>query len=237
MSGRRWVGALVCAPLGAALLTGCDIIPASGWALDLVTDSADGADGGNAPTHFSDVSADGTRVLFTTTASNLEPNDTNDNVDVYMRDLDSGTTTLVSSNTAGTDAGNSGSHEPSFSPDGTKVVYASTASDLGPIDTDLASDIYLRDMTTGAVARIDPGPDSCGGAHSGGPTFSPDGNKVAFTRSWFLESNASDVFAHNADGTDAAHAFGASMSPDGTKGGVLQRRQYARTCRHGHGCI
>jgi hypothetical protein len=173
MSGRRSVGASVCTALGAALLTGCDVIPANGWALSLVTVSANGADGGNAPTHFADVSPDGAKVLLTTGASNLGTNDTNDSPDVYLRDLDSGTTTLVSSNAAGTDAGNGGSGEPTFSPDGTKVVYASTASDLGPIDSDQASDIYIRDLTTGAVTRIDPGPTRVGTRTRVGPPSAP----------------------------------------------------------------
>ena len=198
MLGRRSVGALVGAAVGSALLPGCDIIPPSGWALDLVTVSADGTDGGNQPTIDSPkFSADGTKMLFTTPASNLGPNDTNDAPDVYMRDLTTETTTLVSRNAAGTDAGNSGSGQASFDADATRVVFASHATDLGPVDTDLAADIYVRDLTTGAVTRIDPGAHSCGSAHSSGPMFSPDGNKIAFTRDWWLDGNMTDLFVHD----------------------------------------
>src|SRR3954449_5747507 len=42
------------------------------------------------------ISADGTKVAFDSTATNLDPADSDNSPDVYVRDLTAGTTTLVS---------------------------------------------------------------------------------------------------------------------------------------------
>lgn len=146
------------------------------------------------------ISADGTKVAFATDA-NLAANDTGTATDIYVRDLASGTTTLVSVNAAGTDGVGvalAGSEdEPVFSPDGTKVVFVSYASDLGPVDSAMCplepqrpgvppftpcSDVYLRDLTTGTTTLVSgnaAGTDSRV-AFSEDPVFSPDGTAVAF---------------------------------------------------------
>ena len=54
------------------------------------------------------ISGNGRYVTFYTEAA-LVPEDTNGKWDVYVRDLQEGTTTLVSQNAAGTNSGNNGS--------------------------------------------------------------------------------------------------------------------------------
>src|SRR5262245_50610602 len=54
---------------------------------------------------------------------------------------------LVSVNAAGTDSANDESRSPQISPDGTRVVFESRASDLGPAGTGDVVDIYVRDLT------------------------------------------------------------------------------------------
>ena len=56
----------------------------------------------------------------------------NADVDVYLRDLTAGTTTLVSANVGGTDGGSGYSYPLGITPDGTKVTFNSNATDLGP---------------------------------------------------------------------------------------------------------
>jgi uncharacterized repeat protein (TIGR01451 family) len=229
--GRRATAALLVALLGG-LLTGCDPIPASGWQVRLATANAAGTDGGNVATAaIPVVSEGGTKVAFATPASNLGPTDTNSALDVYVLDLEADTTVLASGNAAGTDAGNSGSTSPALSPDGTKVAFVSSATDLGPADADQESDVYVRDLRTGAVTRVKPAPDACGDAHSDGPVFSPDGSKLAFVRRpWAellgsalyvhdLESGATSLAAPHADGSSCGVGeFGAAeFSPDGTR--------------------
>ena len=58
------------------------------------------------------ISADGRFVAFFSAASDLVANDTNGTNDVFVRDLQLGTTTLVSINRFGTGSGNSSSVRP-----------------------------------------------------------------------------------------------------------------------------
>jgi Tol biopolymer transport system component len=129
-------------------------------------------------------------VAFTSAADDLGPADTNAARDVYLRDLSSGTTTLVSVNATGRDSGNGGSYAAELSPDGTKIAFDSQANDLGPIDTldgpggifGGSTDIYVRDLvhqsTTLVSANAD-GTDS-GNSDSFLPVFSPDGQHIVF---------------------------------------------------------
>jgi Tol biopolymer transport system component len=83
-------------------------------------------------------------VAFVTDAGNLGPADGNGLSDVYVKDLTTGATILVSANAAGTSGGNGESRAPVFSPDGTKVAFTSDAGDLGPDDAGSQPDLYLR---------------------------------------------------------------------------------------------
>src|SRR5688572_11967585 len=58
------------------------------------------------------VSANGRFVAFESSAFNLVPNDSNGSDDIFVRDLQNGTTTLVSVNRAGTGSGNGHSTKP-----------------------------------------------------------------------------------------------------------------------------
>ena len=71
-------------------------------------------------------SPDGSKVAFYSAATNLVPDDTNGSFDVFVKDLVSGVISLVSTSSNG-EQGNSGSVDPVFSPDGTKVAFASGA--------------------------------------------------------------------------------------------------------------
>ena len=103
---------------------------------------------GNARSFKPSLSAAGTKVAFISSATNLDPADTDGFSDVYVKDLTTGDLTLASTSDAGV-KGNSGSFEPSLSADGTKVAFWSTATNLDPADTDGFSDVYVKDLTTG----------------------------------------------------------------------------------------
>jgi Tol biopolymer transport system component len=101
------------------------------------------------------ISADGSAVVFTSTAPNLVTGDTNDQPDVFVRDLNSDTTTRVSVTSAGAEGsdvtGNAyGALSPSISADGHLVafdtVYALVAS-----DGNSAIDTYVHDRQTGTT--------------------------------------------------------------------------------------
>ena len=82
------------------------------------------------------ISADGRYVAFESQGQSLVADD-GDEVDVFVRDLVSETTTLVS-RASGVDGppGNRGSFEPSISGDGRFVAFASRASNLAPNDAE-----------------------------------------------------------------------------------------------------
>lgn len=133
------------------------------------------------------LSADGTEVAFVSTGSDLVASDANGVADVFVRDLIAGTTTLVSVNAAGTGGGNRPSTDLALSPDGTKIAFTSSATDLGPPNRGdgTRTDVYLRDLTSGQTTLLSVLPDWMGGLDgvepSSQPVFSPRGDAVAFT--------------------------------------------------------
>ncbi|MEM4258302.1 MAG: hypothetical protein QXL17_04020 [Candidatus Thermoplasmatota archaeon] len=88
------------------------------------------------------ISADGRYVCFTSSASNLVPNDTNDVTDVFLHDCILGTTHLMSVSTSGVQSLFS-SDLPSVSRYGMDIVFTTKGSFI-PGDTNELKDIYLR---------------------------------------------------------------------------------------------
>jgi Tol biopolymer transport system component len=68
------------------------------------------------------LSGDGEKVAFVTRAFNLDPDDTDDLADVFVKDLVTGDLTMVSTNAAGEKANNLSDDVPSLSFDGEKVA-------------------------------------------------------------------------------------------------------------------
>ncbi len=142
---------------------------------------------------------DGTFLAFESRAGNLVPDKTGVELDVYLRDRTTSTTTRPSVNAAGGQAdGNSG--DPSVSTSGA-VAFASDADDLVPNDTNLEPDIFLR--AGGGTTRVSV---ATGGGQSNGfsslPSTSADGSLIVFES---LATNLvggdlggfRDVFLHN----------------------------------------
>ena len=124
------------------------------------------------------------RVVFTSTSANLVPGDTNAHRDVFVRDLATGTTTLVSTGLNGAPANND-SDDASISADGRYVAFGSLASNLVAGDTNGFSDVFIRDLQTGTTTRLSmpPGAGQANG-HSGlgSPAMiSANGRFVAFS--------------------------------------------------------
>lgn len=139
---------------------------------------------GDSDTHISSVSADGRYVVFTSKASELTANDTNAAEDVFLRDLQTGKTTLISRNQAGTASANAASFAPQISADGRYIVFSSTASDLAANDSNTASDVFWYDRDTDKMVLVSH--TIAGIAGSGAslsPVLSADGLFVAFVSS------------------------------------------------------
>lgn len=88
------------------------------------------------------MSACGRWVAFHSAASNLTAEDENGKLDVFLRDRDEGTTTLVSAAAAGESA-NGDSMGPAISADGRCVVFVSDAANLVKDDTNGVRDVFV----------------------------------------------------------------------------------------------
>jgi Tol biopolymer transport system component len=108
---------------------------------------------GNAPSGRPSLSGDGRFIVFESAASDLVSGDGNGMVDVFVRDLESQETELVSVGVGGTDA-DGPSQNARISEDGRFVVFESPASNLVPDDTDGRVDVFVRDRDAGTTTRI-----------------------------------------------------------------------------------
>jgi hypothetical protein len=123
------------------------------------------------------ISSDGRYVVFSSTAPSLVPGDTNNATDVFERDLQNGTTTLVSVNLTGSGPGNANSYSPVVSSDGRFVLFRSLSQNLasGSFGTGVEN-LFLRDLQFGtnyALTAASPSPVSSA-------MMTPDGHFVAF---------------------------------------------------------
>lgn len=142
------------------------------------------------------MSASGGRVAFLTSAS-LDPADINVSTDVYVRDVDAGTTTLVSRAT-GPDGmvGNASAGEPSISADGQHVAFRSTATNFGVADG--KGHLYVRNLATGTTVLADRATGAGGAIAADGsesPRLSGDGRLVLF------ESQSANLSPDDPSGT------------------------------------
>jgi len=148
------------------------------------------------------VSGDGRYVVFASDATNLLSGDTNAKSDIFLKDLQTGEVTRLSTSATGTQA-NDASSQPSISSDGRYVTFRSLASNLVTGDTNGVEDIFVKDRITGAITRVSTtssGAESDGGSLN--PAISGDGQIVAFasmaTNLVPSDTNGvNDIFARN----------------------------------------
>ncbi|HET6163443.1 MAG TPA: calcium-binding protein [Planctomycetota bacterium] len=168
------------------------------------------------------ISGDGSRVAFSSTASNLVAGDSNGTSDVFCRDLVRGKTVRASVDSTGGQVS-----RPSFSPalsgDGNFVAFYSDAPDLVVGDTNQLEDVFRHDLTTGATIRVSgdaAGGDADGASFSGAGALSADGSLVVF------ESLADDLVANDFNGfrdvfvrdVGGGTTIRVSLGPGGTEG-------------------
>ena len=156
--------------------------------------------------HLPSISADGRFVAFMSLASNLVSNDFNNQLDVFVRDREKQTTTLVSVSTESI-SGNTKSINPVISSNGRYIAFESYANNLIEDDSNASPDIFIRDIVlekTEIISLSTRGQQANHGSYY--PTISADGRYVAFhsparnlvpvdnKRSDENEWNFSDVF-------------------------------------------
>jgi Tol biopolymer transport system component len=173
------------------------------------------------------VSDDGRFVVFESNANNLVDFEFTTGTQIYLRDRQLGTTTLVSRGTAGI-GGNGTSELPTISGDGSTVVFQSAASDLVTGDTNGSIDVFVWDRASGNITRVSV---SSTGAQADrpasdafGPAISANGRYVAFssTASNLVTTpggtNRSHIYRHD---RQTGSTLRISVTPAGTAGNLL----------------
>jgi Tol biopolymer transport system component len=176
-------------PASATAIPGVLPVPA-GWTRPaiLARPTESGVVGGVAGNDVSvspSISGDGNIVVFSSFASNLVPGDTNGVLDVFAWNRSAGTLTRVSTGSGGGQL-TTPSSDAEISPNGQYVVF------------DSGSDVYAKDMRTGALLRISqPNAD---------PSAEPDAAAYADN----VTSSGLVVFESKADNLVAGDSNGAS---------------------------
>ena len=127
------------------------------------------------------VSPDGRYVVFAGDPKDMLPGVVSHVMNVLLRDRFTGTTAALSTTPSG-ELGSSGvSYFPAMSGDGTVVAFVSYAGDLVPGDTNGRSEVFVRDLSSGATERV---VRALGGGEaddsSASPVLSGDGRYVGF---------------------------------------------------------
>ncbi len=157
----------------------------------LVSVSTAGASG-NAESESNSIGGEGNFVAFRSAASDLVPNDTNNAPDIFLRNIATNTTTLLSVNRTGTASARGQSRFPWLSANAGAVTFSSSATDLVENDTNNQEDVFLRDLVNGPIYLLSTSAanNGTGGNGASFDTYtSRDGAFVTFT------SEASDLAA------------------------------------------
>jgi Tol biopolymer transport system component len=132
---------------------------------------------GNGGSYQPAISADGRYVAFQSYSTNLVPEVTSSVAQVYVLDRRTGALRLASASAGGA-PGNAASSDPAISADGRYVAFASKAGNLVGAPGSQLGDVYRKDMTTGAVARVSPV--QSGSFGCGYPSLSANARYVAY---------------------------------------------------------
>ena len=153
---------------------------------------------GNYASYASAISADGRFVAFSSRATNLVAGDSNFMRDAFVKDMLTGVTTRVSTDSAGGQA-NHISYVRAVSADGRYVAFESFATNILAGDTNGTWDAFVKDTVTGVATRVST--DSAGAQGNNSSrirTISADGRYVVF------ESFATNLVIGDTNGTSDA---------------------------------
>jgi Tol biopolymer transport system component len=190
-----------------------------------VSVASDGAEANNGSGEqgFPRLSADSRFVTLVSFADNLIPGDTNQKLDVFIHDRQTGETARVSIARDGSQANGDSSH-PDISADGRYVTFQSAADNLVLDDSNEVTDVFVYDRQTGNTTRISVASDGTQvGESSGSPTLSADGRWVAFASladNLVLDDHngVPDIFVHD---RQTGQTMRVSVAYDGSEGNAL----------------
>ncbi|NDJ17348.1 Calx-beta domain-containing protein [Myxacorys almedinensis] len=180
------------------------------------------------------ISANGRYIVFSSTASDIVANDSNNASDIFWYDRQENRMVLVSHAHNSTASADGASLNPVLSADGLYVAFVSVAQNLTSGSTNNKQNIFIWNSatdTTILVSHIN-GNDG-GNADSDSPVISDDGGYVAFASSasdltgndinskkdvfvWNRSTNAIAVVSQSSEGTASnGDSFAPSISSDG----------------------
>jgi Tol biopolymer transport system component len=147
------------------------------------------------------ISGDGTSVVFWSVASDLVPDDDDGTYNVFLFDIATRKTTLISRDLDGDPARG---FDPSISDDATRVAYSTSPATVGLPGTSTV--IVVTDLTTKTTTLVS---DAVGGgvpnSYSLQPMISGNGNHLAFV------STASDLVRDDVDDRGDPDVFYANL--------------------------
>ncbi|GAB6843579.1 calcium-binding protein [Methylorubrum rhodinum] len=188
-------------------------------AVTLLSKSGSGVQANGAASDL-DVSADGTKILFSSTATNLVSTETIGFKNVFVKEIATGKVTLVSVPASGM-TGNGNSDRGAFSPDGRSVAFISTAANLVANDLNGRQDVFLKNLGNGAITPLSlntEGTDPFSVPVTARPTFGSDGGTVNFGDYSYAIDNAgffildvnADVVWYNDDSLSVSKGDGSA---------------------------
>jgi Tol biopolymer transport system component len=182
----------------------CDLVNGTNILVSVGSDGGP-ALGGNSGSAV--ISTNGRYVVFISAATNLVSGPVNTNGNVFRRDLQTGTTALVSVGTDGVSPGNNDASDPVISPDGRYVVFLSPAINLAAGITS-GVNTYWRDVNLGQTVGLK-------GTGTFKPSLSGNGRYVAYPATSGLRIQdtqlGKDIY------TNAGFVTSAAIDPAGTK--------------------
>jgi len=149
--------------------------------------SLQSAAGGTGDSASGMMSADNKWVVFCSAADDLVTNDFNRALDVFVWNVQSKTTSLVSVEKSGNQSGNGNSSSPVISDDGRYVMFMSQANNLVENDGNKGPDIFIRDLFEGKTILVT-------------VNVSGTGSSTGFPYNPLLSANARRVVFESSDG-------------------------------------
>jgi Tol biopolymer transport system component len=188
------VGAPFCAPQQPCL--NVFVYDRQEKALELVSLSSN-QEPGSLHSHSPSISADGRFIAFVSAAANLVEDDTNDRMDVFVRDRRLGLTERISVSSDQAQA-NWGSGSPVISADGWFVAFASQADNLVGGSPEQVPQVYLYDRLRGRTHQVSLSSTGVpGNWTSDAPSISASGRFIAFV------SEASNLVSEDLNGVSS----------------------------------
>ncbi|MFN0207589.1 MAG: TolB family protein [Planctomycetota bacterium] len=165
------------------------------------------------------ISADGIIVVFESDSTNLVEGDTNGVRDIFIKNLSTGAVACVSQTSLG-EIGNGPSSSARVTPDGRFISFTSEASNLDANDTGGHQDVFLLDLFSGKLERVNTGfAGDRPNASCYFPDLSAEGRYIAYS------SQATNIVEHDDNGREDVFVYDRilqlntriSLAPDGTQ--------------------